>query len=257
MPISIATAPTADSRTRCASPNTKTPMAIRLDVRRQRHRVRLRLENRRQRGEEAERDELLPVARHRAEVTRRGAQRERGHDETRREVAAEGPHRRVRGEARLLERDDAGRVEERGQQRVALAGIGHQHDERRPRRHAGAPDVEQVDAQRAQQHARHSQRVRSLADRDPGHAEQDQQAHLPQRRHQRDVRELQRLGQGQRRERLRDAEGQAPAVEVRLDRGKADDDARDKCPRQQEREPAPDVDVLVQHVAEALHRGVA
>ena len=79
--------------------------------------------------------------------------------------------------------------------RVALATVGEQHRERLPEPTPGTVDVQQVDAQRAEEHARHAEGRRLLADRHPGQAEQDQQAHLPERGDERDLQEPARLGE--------------------------------------------------------------
>src|SRR5207245_4502724 len=79
----------------------------------------------------------------------------------------------------------------------------------------------------------------------------------PERGDERDLRELEGFREREGREGLADAEEQAPDEEAGLELGPAARHAGDEGERQEEREAAPDVDVLVQRVAETFHRRVA
>src|SRR3989441_6419087 len=127
--------------------------------------------------------------------------------------------------------------------------------QRLPQRDVRARDVQEVDAPGGEEHARDTERARPLADRRPRHPEQDQETHLPERGNERDVCELERLGERERRERLADAEREAPGEEPGLERGPAGEKRRGEGERQEEGEGPPDLDGLGEGMAQALPGG--
>ena len=210
----------------------------------------------RERGEEAEGDEGHPVARHSGEVLPGGREHDRCHEQARGEIAAQRAHVRVGELHGPLDRDDGRGEEQRGEERVAEPAVREEHGQRRPPGDVRALDVEKIDAAHADHDPGDAEEARRFLERHVAQPHEDEQAHLPERRHHGDGRELERLGQRHGRDDLAHREEEACPDEAGLDRRRAVPEDEERGERQQKGEASPHCHVLVELVAETLHHGV-
>ena len=215
------------------------------------------LADRGERREEAEGDEGHPVARDGREVLPRRHEDDGRDEEARGEIPAERSHVRIRELHRPLDRDHRRREEKRGHERAAQPTIGDEHRQRLPPGDVRSLDVEQIHAAHADQDAGDAEETWSLLERDIAQDHQEQEAHLPQRGHHGDRRELEGLRQCHGRDDLAHREEQACPHEAGLDLRGAVPENEERGERKEEGEAAPHRHVLVQLVPQPLHHRVA